>query len=312
MKKTIKILILVLLSHFSYGQITTTKVAKKKEEISTKRYDSLQNFLGKDVYKYIGQELYLKGKSESLREYGYENFYKGYNKNEKIYKCCESYNSKYDELAGKYFNVLAVYKHPKAEESESLYGTKYYLELKEKESGDKVYFKYDTKYKYSFPFIVTGFFIKQKVLNTNKEFVIRGKNWVSKTRPMTDINTGQPVSFESGSKWKGVDLTIEEEYFTLSIILQNEKGEKIPISLDNTNNTNFVFVAEEADKYKKSFGDKNWSKILNGKVLVGFSEEMVLLSWGKPKKINRTSYRDQWVYDGQYLYFENGKLESFN
>ena len=57
---------------------------------------------------------------------------------------------------------------------------------------------------------------------------------------------------------------------------------------------------------------KNWLKILESKVVVGFTEEMVLLSWGKPKKINKASYGDQWVYDGQYLYFENGKLKSFN
>jgi len=52
--------------------------------------------------------------------------------------------------------------------------------------------------------------------------------------------------------------------------------------------------------------------ILEGKVVIGFTEEMVLLSWGEPKKINKTSYNEQWVYDGQYLYFENGILKSFN
>jgi hypothetical protein len=36
-------------------------------------------------------------------------------------------------------------------------------------------------------------------------------------------------------------------------------------------------------------------------------------SWGKPKSVNRTTtgygVREQWVYgDGNYLYFENGKL----
>jgi len=72
MKKTILILGLIVLSHFSYAQITTTKVVEKEDVISTEPYDSLQNFLGKDVYKYVGQVLYLKGKPESLRKYGYE------------------------------------------------------------------------------------------------------------------------------------------------------------------------------------------------------------------------------------------------
>ncbi|MES2634066.1 MAG: hypothetical protein V4669_13915 [Pseudomonadota bacterium] len=48
-------------------------------------------------------------------------------------------------------------------------------------------------------------------------------------------------------------------------------------------------------------------------VRIGMSpEEVILSSWGKPRKINRTTtatrQREQWVYDGGYLYFENGIL----
>ena len=55
-------------------------------------------------------------------------------------------------------------------------------------------------------------------------------------------------------------------------------------------------------KYKKSQG-----------VLIGMTEADVLDSmWGKPRKINRTTRASgesaQWVYDGGYLYFENGRL----
>ena len=42
--------------------------------------------------------------------------------------------------------------------------------------------------------------------------------------------------------------------------------------------------------------------------------DAVASSWGKPRKINRTtranSVREQWVYDGGYLYFDNGVLTS--
>lgn len=317
MKKSILLTITALmLCNFSFSQITTTKVADKKEEISNQPYDSLENFLGTEVYKYVGQELYLKGKAEILRKYGYDGFLTDYtkSKHEKgaVYKCCDSYNSKYDDLVGKYFSVIAVHKHPKAKESEYLYGKKFYLELVEKESGDKLYYEYDSKFKHSFPFIVVGFFTKQKEINLGREFIVRGKNWMNRTDPMLDMNTGKPVSFEVGSKWKCVDFTIEEKYYNLSLILENDKGEKIPLSLDNADNTNFVFEAKDAEKYKQKFGQDKWGKILDGKVVVGFTEEMVLLSWGKPEKIKRASYGDQWVYDGQYLYFENGVLKSFN
>lgn len=48
-------------------------------------------------------------------------------------------------------------------------------------------------------------------------------------------------------------------------------------------------------------------------VHIGMSQQDVLWSqWGKPKKINTTTTkygtREQWVYDGGYLYFEDGKL----
>lgn len=49
---------------------------------------------------------------------------------------------------------------------------------------------------------------------------------------------------------------------------------------------------------------------------LGMTVEQVLLStWGKPKKINETitggGHHEQWVYPGdQYLYFENGILTS--
>lgn len=316
MKKIIAILGMCVFSNFLLAQVTTTKVSEAIAEISNEPYDSIFNFLDKDVYKYVGQELYLKGQSEILRRGGYNGFTIDYTQGtwnkSNVYKCCDGFNSKYDDLVGKYFTVIAVYEHPKANERKYLYGSKYFFELKENKSGDKVYYEYDSQDESSFPFVVVGFFIKQKKMNINKEFIIRGKNWIESTEPMTDINTGLPVSFEPGSKWKCVDLTIEEKYFNLSLILQNEKGERIPLDLDYAHDKSLVFRVEDVLIYKKKFGAENWNKILNGKVNVGFTEEMVLLSWGKPEKINRSSSGDQWVYKGQYLYFRNGKFTSFN
>jgi hypothetical protein len=52
--------------------------------------------------------------------------------------------------------------------------------------------------------------------------------------------------------------------------------------------------------------------ILEGKVRIGMTKEMAIDAWGKPNDINKTITRyavsEQWVYDGGYLYFENGKL----
>lgn len=48
-------------------------------------------------------------------------------------------------------------------------------------------------------------------------------------------------------------------------------------------------------------------------VRVGMSQQDVMdSSWGRPRKINRTTrasgISEQWVYDGGYLYFDNGVL----
>ena len=199
------------------GQITTTKVASKNDENKTAKYDSLSNFLGKDVYQYLGQDLYLKGKSESLRKYGYDGFYTDFNKSKfdgGVYKCCDSYNSKYNELEGKYFKVLDIIKHPKADESEYLYGKKYYLKLQEKLSSDIVYFEYDTEFEHTFPFIVVGFFEKLKQQAVGQKFVF-GNTKLRFGDDELDVKTGKKIVFELGEKWECVDVTIEEQYYNI-------------------------------------------------------------------------------------------------
>lgn len=68
--------------------------------------------------------------------------------------------------------------------------------------------------------------------------------------------------------------------------------------------------------------EKNKIECLKGVVSIGMTKEMVLVSWGKPKDINRTvtayGTREQWVYGDfgsnskpTFLYFENGIMTSW-
>ena len=45
------------------------------------------------------------------------------------------------------------------------------------------------------------------------------------------------------------------------------------------------------------------------------TDDMAIISLGYPKDINRTvgkwGVHEQWVYDGDYYYFENGILTSY-
>jgi len=60
--------------------------------------------------------------------------------------------------------------------------------------------------------------------------------------------------------------------------------------------------------------------ILNKKICIGMTKEDVIASWGTPKDINKSvgswGVHEQWIYGNplygaQYLYFENGKLTSW-
>jgi uncharacterized membrane protein len=63
------------------------------------------------------------------------------------------------------------------------------------------------------------------------------------------------------------------------------------------------------------YGDEVGQKLLNGYYWIGMTEEMARISLGDPTSINRTvgswGIHEQWVYHRIYLYFENGKLASY-
>ena len=93
--------VFVLFSSSLFAQSSTSGFVAMDEEELRRPYDSLDNFLGENVKSYIGQELYLIGKQESLRELGYSGFVKDYvfspvGDPENIYQCCHGTNSIYD------------------------------------------------------------------------------------------------------------------------------------------------------------------------------------------------------------------------
>lgn len=312
-KKLTTLLGLILVVQVSVGQISMTKVAEAKPE-KVEPYDSLRNFLGNDYKQYKGQELYLIPKAEGLRKYGYEGFIKDINKSaydeSNTFKCCDSYNSKYDELQGKYFAVIDALKDPKSNYSQNVY-----LKLRMKETNEITFFKYSTEYSHSFRFLVVGYYEKQKDIFVGNEVLIRPfpKIEGANQKKTVDIKTGDEIEFEKGKYVRCLDVTIDEKYYEPALLLENDKGQKFLYALHTRYlNISRILTKQEAEDYKKRFGEENWQTILNEKVKIGFTEEMTKVSWGEPDEINRASYGDQWVYGDQYLYFEKGKLKSFN
>lgn len=63
------------------------------------------------------------------------------------------------------------------------------------------------------------------------------------------------------------------------------------------------------------YGESNGTLINNHQVKIGWSKDMCIASWGKPKSVNTTTTEnlksEQWVYSmKKYLYFDNGILKA--
>jgi hypothetical protein len=65
----------------------------------------------------------------------------------------------------------------------------------------------------------------------------------------------------------------------------------------------------------KRWSDRITVAVLARKVLLGMSREQVETSWGKPQRIHRDvgswGIKEQWIYGGTYLYFDNDLLTSY-
>ena len=305
------VLLILAFTQTALGQISISKSAPPTKEIIAP-YDSTRNFLGRDYKQYIGQEFYVRPKHEDLRKYGYDKFILDYNqsssKTENKYKCCDSYNTKYTALEGKYLTVLDVIADPK-----SKYSGYAYLKLQEKETKDQFYFRYkETGSEFSFPFLVVGHYEKLKKLFIGKEVLIRPFQ-AGKKKPVS-LETGEEIDLGQEELVNCVDVSLDDMKYELSLTLETNGGQKFmfPAYARSIGGLCRIFTEDEATKYKESFGEKYWKAILEETVIVGMSEEMVLLSWGTPKKVNRSSSGNQWVYSDNYIYFENGKMTSFN
>lgn len=298
--KTLALPLAMLLFLSSYGQITTTKTA----EINN--YDSSKNYLNEDARLYKGQELYLKGLSESLREYGYSDMVIDYRestlKKSNVYEPGGSLGSKYEALTGKYFTVLDVIKG-------DVINGDYFLKLQEKESKDTLYYGYRANAESHFPFIVTGYFLKLKQTLAGKKFVVTGAS----TNERINISTGQKaLSYATGSIWSVADITIDEKNYNVSAILESPKKEKVLLAINELNNDLYVLEYDTLITSGAKPGDANWQAIINGRVAIGMKKAMCQLSLGKPNDItelkDKSGTYELWSYDIGSLYFRNGIL----
>jgi|688.fasta_scaffold658442_2 hypothetical protein len=129
------------------------------------------------------------------------------------------------------------------------------------------------------------------------------------------INPGDSVSLISFDKIKTWKANYQGKKGTVSdvYLLQNKdyldfRKKYVPIIKPLTPEERKVQII-------KKYGAVIGLKIFNQRIWLGMTSAMALASWGEPNKVNRTvgkwGVNEQWVYDDTYLYFENGKLTSW-
>ena len=321
MKKILFILMVIFVTTFtSYAQITIMSAFEKKAE--PVEYDVTKNFLGtENVESYVGQVLYVNGKSEQLQGFGYENFkvrkVRYYDFDNRYGKpSVESpYNTKYEDLFGKYFKVLNV---DKDETGENYYV--FTLQNRDNEN-DIVYFNYAGEFECFFPFIVVSHFEwcrdnligkKYFLTYTLKDDKIHGRGTNN-----TDFLNGESIIHNINDVWECVDVTIESKYYDFVMLLKNKNGKVITYDIewiDKKIDEEVSILTENAyHNLVTKYGVEMVNVMRNHRIKIGMNKELLIMSWGKPDKINSNSYgADQWVYGTQCVYVNNGKVEGWN
>ena len=319
MKKILFITACVLFGLECTAQIKSFSAAKPiiKEKEREITYDSTRNFVWKDVEELLGQELYAIPQPEKLQKYGYTYFYKEYNRT----KDNSYYTKTYELYAGKTFIVDSILPRPY---DFSKYWKNYpVLKLREKNEGSVYYYLYNPRDFQMFPFIIMGFYEKEKTQCVGKKLVIKkNKNpWASyyeeRDVPIHDVITGLQLEIDPYDIWTIKELIIDQHHGVLAYMITNKKDETLTVALTDVNDYHRLTgpCVLRYDDNLKSIHDKQpemYKRIMEGKIAIGMTKDMVLMSWGYPANVNDASFGDGWMYStGQFLYFIDRKLESF-
>jgi hypothetical protein len=286
--KQIVAFFIVLLPLITTAQVRVASQAKPQKEVVP--YDSISN-IPADPHGLIGQEVFLFPKMEKLRSHGYICFT----------KADGGYISPipHDQVAGHTFKVVDV------TDIKKTYSEKTIVKLLDKETGTDYYVEFHDN-EFQWPFLTLGYKAKYEAENKGKQFYLL---YV----PKKDFNTGAEIKAERGSVWTFQEIIAYEDLGSTGYLFNNAQGETVVLS--NNTIANSLVSPKTIDQYIKKYGQAMVKTALAGKIKVGMSEELVVLAWGEPDRVNTASYGDQWVYGEiniQCVYFKNGKVTDWN
>lgn len=188
-----------------------------------------------------------------------------------------------------------------------------------KDETDRCCFIYGALYKHSFPFVVLSHFNYLKDRYVGKQYIIQSE---FRIHPI-DIITGDSIKIKDDTQiiWAVTDLTIIENKnimaMELAFIVKNGnattyiEAEEFAKSFEN-NGRRYIYETTEWNSLVKKYGLVMMKLVLNEEIKVGMPEKLLFYSWGKPERVNSSSYGNkQYVYDNNYVYVKDGKVVSW-
>lgn len=111
-------------------------------------------------------------------------------------------------------------------------------------------------------------------------------------------------------------VTVGESKALVAEIYSKKDGEFLGFSGDtstfNWHNLKGEHLTKRLKKLIVKYDLENAFLIDDGKISIGMTSDEVIESWGRANDINKTisvdGTHEQWIYDANYLYFDNGKL----
>lgn len=332
----LRILIFLVILSCPISTFSQTDISFNPPDLSSYKetYDSLEDITFQNYKKLKGQTLYLKpNKWDKISGYYPIDFYDHISPNsESIYKSINNVSTltDYHAVSGKYYYVNGFKNINKKELSGQRETV--YLELVETKSRDVIYveIKDDNINKY---FSVEGYIKKLKEKHVGREYVTmidnRGSDLVKGLCSFKDgetnynIKHGEIFTCTDVSFWESTPIYVYNNNFHGKCFIDIKydkyymKDLKIAELEKKLSEERRKEIDKQIEKDNKAiiakYGKNNGNLIIQGKVKIGFTKAMCIESWGKPELINKTigkyGTHEQWVYeDGNYLYFENGKL----
>lgn len=288
-------------------EYTPVKPAEEKGEIV---YDSTYNYpFMESLNIMIGQTLYVRAIIETPYTSNYYNLFpmKGVASYDQIrYKSSikngfRTYTPK-EAIEKTYFNVVDC----KKIENEN------WLVLYNPDDKDTAYYKCDVLDGARNPFITMGYYKYCE------------NRYVGKNVKFSRINEDSVVVK------KVVAVSVDKESQWICIVFEDGTATQITNDLvrNQTQQSKFInketikvppqdmlwggFMLEEDYNQLYSKYGSSVDVALHRKVKVGMPLELLLISWGEPDKINRSSSGDQYVYGHQYVYVDGKIVTAWN